>query len=164
MHRFVFTKLQRDSLKSIQLYSQERNELKSNAVHPNPMATTNALILLHRSTFLIQYSVQQDRPKKLILIIQTKDRGHDVLIPAEITMKNDNELMISDHLNGLWLADLSKLIQNDNSDLSVEVKYIGSLLGPSKALVFPAGIEGDSNPYLYYYLPRDGAVVRWNLR
>lgn len=165
----MFTKLQSDSLKSIQLYEQKEIEPNSNAILPiNSIAKTFALILLHRSSFLIQYSLLQDRPQKIALVISIKNRNFDVLIPAEITMKNNNEFMISDHSNRLWLADLSKIKPNTNkridADFFIEVKYLGQLLGASKSLTIPIVIDGDSNHYLYYYLPRDGAVVRWNFR
>lgn len=143
---------------------QEDIEGNGNAIVP--LATTSVLILLHRSAFLIQYSLRQDRPRKLVLVISKKAKGYDVLIPAEITLKNDKELFISDHSNGLWLADLTKTKSNPNKgeDSFVEVKYLGSLLGASTALTIPTMIDGDSSHYLYYYLPRDGAVVRWNFR
>lgn len=96
-----------------------------------------------------------------------RNGDYDVLIPAEITMKSDDELMISDHSNGLWFANLNKIkhnIRNKDIELFVEVKYLGSLLGSPKALTVPPIIDDDTNQYLYYYLPRDGAVVRWNFR
>lgn len=153
MHRYIFNKFKSDSLKSIQLY--EKNGIEY------------ALILLHQSSFLIQYSMLSIRPKKLSLIIPTKNGAYDVLIPAEISMKGDDELVISDYSNGLWFANLKKIrhnIRNKDIELFVEVKYLGSLLGASTALTIPPVIDDEINQYLYYYLPRDGAVVRWNFR
>lgn len=168
MHRFVFSKLQNGSLKSIHLYAQEEIETNSNSILPmNSKVSTSAFILLHQSTFLIQYSLRQDRPRRLVLVVLTKNRSYDVLIPAEITMKNDNELIVSDNSNGLWLAELNKIkpnTRNKETDFFVEVKYLGPLLGASRALTIPIAIDGESNHYLYYYLPRDGAIVRWNFR
>lgn len=153
MHRYVFNKFKSDALKSIQLYSKEGKDY--------------ALILLHRSKFLIQYSLRSVRPKKLSLIIPTRNGAYDVVIPAEITMKSDDELVIRDYSNGLWFANLNKIkhsIRNKDIELFVEVEYLGSLLGASKALTVQPILDDDTNQYLYYYLPRDGAVVRWNFR
>lgn len=140
-------------MKSIQLYAKESIEY--------------ALILLHRSTFLIQYSMLSVRPKKLTLIIPSNGGAYDVLMPAEITMKGDNELVISDYSDGLWFAQLDKIkhnIRNKDIELFVEVSYLGSLLGTARALIVPPVIDDEINQYLYYYVPRDGAVVRWNFR
>lgn len=153
MHRYVFKKFTNDSLKSIQLYAKDGIEY--------------ALILLHQSSFLIQYSMLSIRPKKLSLIIPSENGAYDVLIPAEIAIKGDDELVISDYSNCLWFANLKKIrhnIRNKDIELFVEVKYLGSLLGASKALTVPPVIDDETNQYLYYYLPRDGAVVRWNFR
>lgn len=141
-------------MKSIQLYAKDGIEY--------------ALILLHRSKFLIQYSMFSVRPKKLTLIIASRNGGaYEVLMPAEITMKGDNELVISDYSNGLWIAQLDKIkhnIRNKDIELFVEVNYLGSLLGTAKALIVPPVIDDEINQYLYYYVPRDGAVLRWNFR
>lgn len=95
------------------------------------------------------------------------NRSYDVLMPAEITLKSDNELLIKDYTNGLWLADLKQIqrsLREDEIDLFVVVRYLGSLLGASTALTIPIVGDEESQHYLYYYLPRDGAVVRWNFR
>lgn len=170
VHRYVFDELSSDSLKSIQLYSSEPNEAIDNAiVQLNPMAKTGAIILLNKSKYLIQYSLLENRPRKLSLIIRTKHfkRLYDVIIPAEITLTNDNELLIKDYANGLWLADLKQIqrsLREEDIDLFIEVKYLGSLLGASNALTTPTVGDEANQHYLYYYLPRDGAIVRWNFR
>lgn len=169
MHRHVFNELKSDSLKSIQLYSKETSETIDNAIiQMNPMVKKCALILLHKSRYLIQYSLLDNQPNKLSLIIKTKKKHrYDILIPAEITLNNDNELLIKDYTNGLWAANLNRIqrsLREEEIDLFVEVKYLGTLLGTSKALTVPTVGDEDNNHYLYYYLPRDGAVVRWNFR
>lgn len=170
IHRYVFNKLKSDSLKSIQLYTKEASESIDNAIiQMNPVVKACALILLHKSKYLIQYSLLNDRPRKLSLIIKTKNlhRPFDVLIPSEITLKNDNELLIKDYSNGLWIANLNQIqrsLREEEFDLFVEVIYLGTLLGTSTALTIPTVGDEDNNHYLYYYLPRDGAVVRWNFR
>lgn len=152
-------------MKSIQLYVKDGTET-NNVIQRNANTKTYALILLHRSRFLIQYSVSV-RPKKLGLVIPLQNGSYDVLIPEEITMKTNDELIIKDYSNSLWLANLNNIkhsIQYKDIELFVEVKYLGSLLGISTALNVPPIIDGDTNQYLYYYLPRDGAVVRWYFR
>lgn len=165
----MFSKVKSDSFKAIQLYTKEESEIDNNAIiQRNAFSMTYALILLHQSNFLIQCSLVEKRPRKLTLIIPTKNWPHDVLIPAEITIKDNDELVVMDHSNGLWVANLKNvrrnMLQSSKIELFAEVKFMGSLLGSAKTLSIPPMIDGDSNQYLYYYLPRDGAVVRWNFR
>lgn len=170
VHRYVFNELRSDILKSIQLYSRDSNEAIDNGlIKLNPLAKADAIILLHKSKYLIQYSMAENRPRKLSLIIMTKNmnRSYDVLVPAEITLKSDGELLIKDYTNGLWLADLKQIqrsLREDEIELFVVVKYLGPLLGASTALTIPTVGDEENQHYLYYYLPRDGAVVRWNFR
>lgn len=168
MHRHVFSQLQNGSLKSIQLYAAETTDASGNATTEiNPFVKTCALILLHKSNFLVRYSMVENRLRKLSLIIKTKNRSPDVLVPAEITMKTGDEFLIKDHSNGLWLGNLNEIQQNtrvEGIDLFVDVKYLGSLLGASMTMTVPILADENSSRYLYYYLPRDGAVVRWDTR
>lgn len=171
LHRYVFKKLRYDSLKSIQLYTRElpNDAIIDNTIIPmNSLAKTYALIVLHKSKYLIHYSLLENRLRKLSLIIKTNyvNRAYDQLMASEITIKNDNELLIKDYTNGLWLANLNDMQRNrrdgNKIDLFVTVKYLGSLLGTATALTVP--MVGDQDHFLYYYLPRDGAIVRWNFR
>lgn len=175
LHRYIFKKLRTESLKSIHLYTKEPpNDAKitDNAIIPmKSLANTFALIVLHKSKYLIQYSLLENRPRKLSLIIKTnynRNRAYDQLMASEITLKNDHELLIKDYTNRLWLGNLNdvqrSLRVDDKIDLFVEVKYLGSLLGAAMALTVPIIGDQDNTHYLYYYLPRDGAVVRWNFR
>lgn len=174
LHRYEFKRLRNDSLKSIHLYSRETAKdatVIDNTIIPiNSLAKMCALIVLHRSKYLIQYSLLENRPRKLSLIIRTNylNRSYDQLVPAEITLKNDHELFIKDYTSSLWLANLNgvqRSLRDDNKiDLFVEVKYLGSLLGRATALTVPMVGDQDNTHYMYYYLPRDGAVVRWNFR
>lgn len=168
VYRYVLNKLKNDSFKAIQLYAKE-SDIDNNVVtQRNAISMTHAIILLHQSNFLIQCSLLDHRPRKLTLIIPTKNWPYDILNPAEITIKNDDELIVSDHSNGLWVANLKNVRRNmmrgNKIELFVDVKFLGSLLGNAKTLSIPPPIDGDTNQYLYYYLPRDGAVVRWNVR
>lgn len=136
------------------------------------MDDTRALILLQNEQFLLIYSPLENCPIKLNFLtsdgIQKK-----FLVPVEITMRSNEELLICDHLNKLWSADIYQ-VQLSKSDscqkgafsvVNVPAKYLGTLLGLPKALSFPLSIDSDSmNSFLYYYLPRDGVVLRWNYR
>ncbi|XP_031641194.1 uncharacterized protein LOC116352610 [Contarinia nasturtii] len=168
IHRYLFTDLKNDALKSIQLYIKDDMDANNNAiVKRSSTATTYALILIHQSKFLIQYSLSDNRPKKLFLIIPLQSGAYDILIAAEITIKNNDELVVKDYNNNLWIAKLNEIkyssIQSKNIDLFVEVKFLGPLLGSANALAIPQMVD-DIDQYMYYYLPRDGAVVRWNFR
>lgn len=171
----MFKNLRHESLKSIHLYTKEiPNDTKTvdNAIiSANSLGKTCALIVLNKSKYLIQYSLLENRPRKLSLIIKTnykRNRSYDQLIASEVTLKNDHELLIKDYTNGLWFGDLNdvqrSLRDDDKIDLFVEVKYLGSLLGAATALTVPMIGDQDNAHYLYYYLPRDGAVVRWNFQ
>lgn len=174
LHRYVFKKLRNESLKSIHLYTREPpngGKIIDNTIVPmNSLARTCALIVLHKSKYLIQYSLLENRPRKLSLIIKTnyRHRSYDQLMAAEITLKNDHELLIKDYTDSLWLANLNdmqrSLRDDDKIDLFVEVKYLGSLLGAATALCVPMFGDQENIHFLYYYLPRDGAIVRWNFR
>lgn len=135
------------------------------------MPETRAIILMQNEQFLIMYSVQENHPKKLYLVKSGKNGPNKYLIPHEITMKNKDELLISDRHNGLWLANLNlmrSIIEKGrakSSNYVVVVKYLGSLLGSSTAITVPMINDADSfNANLYYHLPRDGAILRWNFR
>lgn len=171
----MFKRLRNESLKSIHLYTKETpNDSKhvDNAIIPaNSLAKTCALIVLKNCKYLIQYSLFENRPRKLSLIIKTnynRNRSYDFLMASEITLKDDHELLIKDYMNGLWLGNLNdvqrSLRYDDKIDLFIEVKYLGPLLGAATALTVPMIGDQDNAHYLYYYLPRDGAVVRWNFQ
>lgn len=176
LHRYVFKKLRNESLKSIHLYTRETPtdaKMIDNAINPmNSLANSCALIVLHRSKYLIQYLLSENRARKLSLIIKTnfnRNRSYDLLMASEITLRNDHELLIKDYTNSLWLGNLNDVqhsLRSDRGkiDLFVEVKYLGSLLGAATALTVPIISDQDNTHYLYYYLARDGAVVRWNFR
>lgn len=167
MHRHVFNKLRHDSLKSIVLYAGEKPDNMDHAV--SPYAKTCALILLHKSKYLIYFSLLENRPRKLSFVIKTKhiNSSYDVLVASEMTLNNNSELMIKDMSNGLWLANLNQMKRSLNQreiDLFVEVTYLGPLLGAATSLTVPTIGDSDNTHFLYYYLPRDGAIVRWNFR
>lgn len=82
-----------------------------------------------------------------------------VVIPKDITLLETGQLFASDECGHLWTAKLD-ILKTDKAPRYYEIKveFIADLLGTSTTLTI------DPNGSLYYYLPRDGAVVRWNSR
>lgn len=142
------------------------------------LANCDAIILLRDQKHVVLYSMQDIYPKKLSFVIATKPSSskksniYNVLIPIEMTMKANNEILISDRYNCLWLANLNQIQSlnrkhgKEDIDFYVEVKYLGTLLGPAKSLAVPNSFDSAdiSQKYLYYHLPRDGAILRWNFQ
>lgn len=89
------------------------------------------------------------------------------IIPQSVTIRSDETLLIADDLNTLWTANLTTIkVYGRNRHLGIELQPLGSLLGVSRSLSLPTNTVGNdpNNNYLYYYIPRDGAVVRWDFR
>lgn len=79
-----------------------------------------------------------------------------IVIPKDIVIL-ENALFASDDCGQLWTTKLDVLKRAKTSNYyEIRVELIADLLGTSTALSI------DPNGALYYYLPRDGAVVRWN--
>lgn len=136
-----------------------------------PSIGTRGIISLYGKNYLLIYSLPEGRLRKLRLVIKNSNTSRTLLSPREVVMKDNNELLISDFFNSLWLANLNQLKSfskkkrnNNEYDSTIEVKYVGSLLGSSRALAIPKIIDAEQENYLYYYLPRDGAILRWNLK
>lgn len=82
-----------------------------------------------------------------------------VVIPKDIALLQSGKLFVSDECGHLWIAKLDLLKQAKAAHYyEIRVEFVADLLGTSTAL------SVDANGSLYYYLPRDGAVVRWNSR
>lgn len=179
VHRYAFDNLRQNALKSIQLVAIDNSLIgqSDNTVNrSNSLTKTAALILPQDANHLLLYRIHSNRPQKLTLLYPVKSHKskksiiYNILLPVEITMKSENELIVTDSYNGLWLAHIDE-IENDVTDrisqskinLYVVVRYLGSLLGTSQALTVtqPTG-ESMRHTYLYYHLPRDGAILRWN--
>lgn len=81
-----------------------------------------------------------------------------VVIPKDIALQLENgKLFVSDACGHLWTAKLNSLKRvKIPHHFEIRVDFIDDLLGTSTALTV------DPNGSLYYFLPRDGAVVRWN--
>lgn len=168
--------MRHNSLKSIQLLSNGRDDSNNNTINrSDSVAKASVIILLNDANHLLLYTIYSSRPRNLTLLFTTKSLNtkksitYNVLVPVAITMKSKNELLITDRNNGLWLADLSEIHYNASRiihkkiDLHVMIKYLGSLLGASTAVAVTQNIGSDINSkYLYYHLPRDGVVLRWN--
>lgn len=175
VHRYVFADLRHNSLKNIQLISNSRNDSNHNTKNQSDsLAQTLAVILLNDADHLLLYTINSSSPRKLTLLIPTKSTKstksitYNVLIPVEITVKSKNELLITDQNNGLWSADVNEIdydsrVIHKKIDLYVKIKYLGSLLGASTAVTVTQNIGSYINSkYLYYHLPRDGVILRWN--
>lgn len=152
IHRFIFNEFEGSSLQSIQL---QNTYVKGDS-------TDIAVINIKNANFLILYNLQEGQYYKLAFNIR-------VIIPHQITIRNGDELLMVDVANRLWAGDLSriKLSKNCEKCRIVNVSLLGSLLGYSNALAVSSMYNtgtGVFNDYLYYYLPRDGAIVRWNFR
>lgn len=133
---------------------------------------TRAIILLQNKPFLLIYSPLENGPKRLNFLTSDGIKK-EFIVPYEIAMIGNEELLICDHFHKLWSADISQVQLSSHvkgafsvkQNITIPTKYLGSLLGLPKALTVPLCIDSDSiNTYLYYYLPRDGVVLRWNYR
>lgn len=82
-----------------------------------------------------------------------------VVISKDIALLANGRLFASDECGHLWTTKLN-LSKREKTPryLQIRVEFVADLLGTSTALT------SDPNGSLYYYLPRDGAVVRWNSR
>lgn len=81
------------------------------------------------------------------------------VIPKDIALLENGILFASDECGHLWTAKVDLFRQpTSHHYYEIDVEFIADLLGTSTALTV------DPNGSLYYYLPRDGAVVRWNSR
>lgn len=82
-----------------------------------------------------------------------------VVVPKDIALLETGQLFASDECGHLWKAKLDIFRHAKTPHYyEIEVEFIADLLGTSTALTI------DPNGSLYYYLPRDGAVLRWNSR
>lgn len=84
-----------------------------------------------------------------------------IVVPNEITFAQDGHMFISDTEHHLWLSPQS--VQKCQTQTTLSTNYveqnvtlIADLMGNAETIV------ADPGDLLYYYMPRDGAVVRWN--
>lgn len=120
------------------------------------------LITLKNANFLILFSLKTKKWHKLHF-------DHTKLIQVQdVTIRNDEQLLVLDRDNILWSGNLWKLkfLRKFSSfNLFISVYKLGPLLGKALALTTNINPIGESfADYLYYYIPRDGAVVRWNFQ
>lgn len=86
--------------------------------------------------------------------------------PQGIAIRNNDQLLVLDKNNVLWSGNLFKVkFVRKLSPLALfmSISRLGALLGKAQGLTTQTD-ESTENHYLYYYMPRDGAVVRWNFR
>lgn len=153
IHRHIFTEYVGGTFHSIQLFSAPSNT--------NPTETISyGIICLRRANYLLLYSLQHRKYTKVAFNIL-------VVIPHQILTHHDNELLIMDTANRLWMGDLNRLKSHRQCKKCkmLTITQLGSLLGHTDTLAVTSTLNaGLYNDYLYYYLPRDGAIVRWNFR
>lgn len=80
------------------------------------------------------------------------------IIPAvEIAIRQTDKIFASDCEGNLYHARLVNLANGQRRcDTLMAANFIGKLLGQPQALAI------DPDERLFYYLPRDGCVVRWD--
>lgn len=158
VHRYVFNEFKGGSFKSIHL----QHKLDSNDIDAAiDWITCRAFITLQNENYLIAYSLKAKTWRKLMLSAAIE------IIPQSIAIRNDETLLITDKGNTLWTGNLTQInVYGKHRHLGIVLRLLGPLLGVSKSLSVPTnGVSGDpNNNYLYYYIPRDGAIVRWDFR
>lgn len=161
VHRHVFSEFKGGSFASIQL----RHKFDANDIHGHEGSfgdwiTCDAYISLHNEPFLILFSQRYKSWRRLHLI-------SSILIkPNQIAIRGDNELLLTDTTNNLWTGNLNRIQLNNRIErqLTINIMPVGALLGRSQSMVSSSMQTEPFREYLYYYLPRDGAIVRWDFR
>lgn len=84
-----------------------------------------------------------------------------IVVPTEITFRKIEKMFIADQSGYLWLVEIDLDAQMANATeyyFQLTARRLANLLGKAEALATDP--KGD----LYYYMDRDGAIVRWNSR
>lgn len=156
--RHVFTEFKGNSFKSIHL----QHKIDNNDIIDGPFdgeISCNAFITVKNANFVIIYSQRDKVWHKLAL------RASGDIVPNQLTIRNNLELLISDASNNLWFGNLTRMrYEKRRGYFSIELNPLGQLLGKSASLAVSAASDEPLNDFLYYYMPRDGAVVRWDFR
>lgn len=157
VHRYVFKDLKGGSFKSIHL----QHIFDSNDINAaSESISCRAFITLQNDKYLIMYSQKAKSWRKLLLSSAVE------IIPQSITIRNDETLLVTDAVNILWAGNLTNVkVNRKQRHLGIVLHPLGALLGVSRSLSVPTnGLTDLNNNYLYYYIPRDGAIVRWDFR
>lgn len=155
IQRYTFTEYPGGAFHSIQIYtlpSPSKINFNNSAAY--------AIISLKRANYLLFYSFCDRKFIKLAFNIV-------VIIPHQILIHNEHELLIVDTANRLWIGELTRLkpYKNRKNYKTLTITQLGTLLGYTNTLASTATSNtGIFNDYLYYFMPRDGAIVRWNFR
>lgn len=153
IHRYTFGEFRGGSFRSIQVQSVHE-------IITDNLSSTKAFICLQNANFLIQYSFADKSYTKLTFNIR-------VVFPKDILIKHENHLIIVDTGNRLWLGNLNRIKSRQKNRLhkEISVNHLGTLLGLTDSIAVTTNNEsGNLINYIYYYLPKDGAIVRWNSR
>lgn len=158
VHRYVFNEFKGGSFKSIHL----QHKFDSNDINAaSEWITCRAIITMQNENYLIIYSQKAKAWRKLMLVSAVE------IIPQSIAIRNDETLLVTDAVNTLWMANLTNIkVYGKHRHLGIVLRPLGALLGVAKSPSVPtSGLSSDpNNNYLYYYIPRDGAIVRWDIR
>lgn len=154
----MFNEFKGGSFKSIHLQHKfDSNDISASS----EWITCRAIITLQNENYLIIYSQKAKAWRKLMLASAVE------IIPQSIAIRNDETLLVTDAVNTLWMANLTNIkVYGKHRHLGIVLRPLGALLGVAKAPSVPtSGLSSDpNNNYLYYYIPRDGAIVRWDIR
>jgi len=130
--------------------------------------TTRIYITFYQKNYFIVYSYRENKYWKFFLkefypcCVAKKPQNNINL--SELVIRRDGTMYFFDQTNGdVFIADVYKLdylllMNMANKSMVLPIKKLGFLLGIPKSIVM------DNKDNLYYFLPRDGAVVRWDTR
>lgn len=88
-----------------------------------------------------------------------------IVVPKGISFVSSGSMYIADAMHHLWKSENALQLVNDQLSgngsrnyLELAAVMVDDLLGAANTLVV------DPVDQLYYFMPRDGVVVRWNTR
>lgn len=160
----MFNDFKGNSFKSIHIQHKNNPNKQHSTNNSSDTINCRAFITLENGNFLILYSLKDKRWRKVNLLSSVK------IIPQAITIRNDEDILITDITNHLWKGNIRRMKmyrkETKIQRIFIKLDQLGSLLGDSKSLVSSLdSFNGELyNDFLYYYMPRDGVVVRWDLR
>lgn len=128
-------------------------DLTSIKINPYTVGTADhmAYITLRAGLHLIAFFFHSRQFRK-VAVSSGDDWPEDQVYPTDIAFTLDKRLYIADNDGNLYVT----ASMNTANDTEIKSNYLGTLLDQ------PRGLITDEKGYLYYIIPRFGAVVRWN--